>query len=135
MIQYDSEHNPVLLGIASLAHKCGIDKVPSVFVRVSAYLGTFYPTDQLDLVRRTQAMLLNDDERIDPAAPSSPPHSAADAVAEDVVVTTTSQGGSTTMSTGVIVLLTAAVATCVLVAVMATRFYVRRRTRTSRVDV
>lgn len=46
LIQYDSENNPVLIGVTSASYKCGSDGYPTLFVRVSAFTG-FLPLNEI----------------------------------------------------------------------------------------
>lgn len=66
IFQYDREGIPVLLGIASFAYKCGLERIPTVYVRVSPFVFDFFPTEDIILTNTTDAFILPEDQRTDP---------------------------------------------------------------------
>lgn len=58
-----------MLGIASLAHKCGLEYAPSVFVRVAPFVFDFLPTHDIILSNTTDAVMLPQDKLAGPFRP------------------------------------------------------------------
>lgn len=58
IFQYDDVDRPVLVGVASIAVQCSTTDVPTVYVRTSAFIGSFIPDDGVTLTNNTVAYVL-----------------------------------------------------------------------------
>lgn len=66
IFQYDELDRPVLIGVASIAVECSTTEVPTVYVRVSAFIGPFIPDDGVTLTNHTVAYVLPEANRTYP---------------------------------------------------------------------